>query len=1121
VADEKGALIAEATVSIRNTNTGFFRSTLTYSDGRYLFVNVPIGLYDVTAEASFFASFVRHGIALHSNQNAVVDLQLKPGSSQETITVTENASALNTTTAEIGANFGSIQLTQLPTAPDGSVYKNLLQAPGVARAGYSQSVTNLMVNFSSNGNRLRSNSFTLDGQDINDPNITGAQIPLNNPFAIGEVQVVTNQFLAEYGRNAGSVSNFVSKSGTNQYHGSGFVFYNGAALNSCSNLEQAAGFCDPTASDGFWSSAPPRKEVRYGFTVGGPVAIPWFGTTSDSHIWKSSNTFFFVDYLKWTDSQYQSSASINGAPTAAGRATLQQYFGNLPQVQALLKFVPPGTANVSTVFAGGQAIEIGSLTGSLPATFDATQGSVRIDQVLGVRNLVYGRYRWSGSTGVGEQTTPPGLSTLSKLDTCAATLVWNSSISTRLMNDAQFAWTRLDGRYTAQDAASGAIPSIEIVELGMNGAAHNSARTAFGMATNFPQTRKTDLFQIRDNVSYLRGAHAIKFGVDFRRRNVGSSFVANTRGRLLYATLDNFLQDRAQIAAINLPLQGGELFATYGWNEVFAYAQDEWRVRPTLSLTFGLRYEYPGDMFGTLVALNDRIVQANNNDPAFQFTPQPSPDTNNLMPRIGFSWSPQTSDKGVIGFITGGNKSVIRGGYARGYDASYLAINAMIRNSFPFVAIRGVPPTMPSFATIQSFRGGFAFIPGPAVAMQIPRTTVASDFRMPASDQFSLDYQRELTRNTVIRIGYVGTFGNSLLQTVDGNPRLPCPYGSGLPGTSTCNNTGIDPLTGTAVPMVLAPRVDPSRGVIQLRANSASSSYNALQASFEKRLSGGLTANVYYAWSKFIDTSSDIFGGGGDAAISMDSFNVSADRALSSYDHPHSFSANAVYQLPFGKSQRGFVGQLIGGWQVSTIITLQSGMPFSVLNGSDPAGALDGIDNFAGEAIRPNIYSNLDVSHMSVADLYAVNQRLRNQALATAAANFNALPPGPCVPGILPGAPLNALLFAEPMARITCSASGARSYIIDFNGVEPGQRFGTSGRNILRSDPLQLVDFSVAKNTRLSESFSLQIRADAFNLFNHRNFGIPDTQLSSPNFLDKWATDGGNRRIVLGMKLSF
>jgi hypothetical protein len=322
--------------------------------------------------------------------------------------------------------------------------------------------------------------------------------------------------------------------------------------------------------------------------------------------------------------------------------------------------------------------------------------------------------------------------------------------------------------------------------------------------------------------------------------------------------------------------------------------------------------------------------------------------------------------------------------------------------------------------------------------------------------------------------------------------------------------------------MALAPRVDPSRGTIQLRANTASSSYNALQASFEKRFSGGITANVYYTWSKFIDTASDIFGSWeGDSGISVDSFNLNADRARSGYDYPQRLTANAVYQLPFGQTHKGFVGQLIRGWQVSTIITLQSGAPFSVLNGSDPAGALDGIDALVGEAIRPNVYTNLDVSRMSVAELYAANQQLRNQALATAAADFSALPPGPCVPGTLPGTPLNNLLFARATARITCSPVGIRAYAVDFNGVEPGQRFGNSGRNILRSDGLQLVDFSVAKNTQLTERLALQIRVDTFNLFNHRNFAIPDAQVNSANFLDQWATDGGNRRIVLGMRLNF
>jgi hypothetical protein len=1118
VDDNNGAVVSAATISIRNTGTGLSRSTIASAEGHYNFVDVPAGTYEVTAEAATFATLVRNGIILAGAQNAIVDFSLKPGVTQASITVTENASALNTTTSEIGTHFTPNQITQLPTAPDGSAYSTLLQAPGVTQAD-RQAVTNLPGNFSSNGNRLRSNNFMLDGQDVNDPNITGAQIPLNNPDAISEVQIVTNQFLAEYGRNSGSVSNFVTKSGTNRYHSSGILFYNGGSLNSCSNLDKAAGFCDPTATDGNMWGSPPKKEFRYGFTAGGPIALPWFG---EGGIKKSSDTFFFADFLEWTDRQFGSGSTINGAPTIAGRATLQQYFGQLPQVQALLQFVPPGTGNVSTITAGGHVIEVGSLTGWLPATLDETQGSVRIDHVFGARNLLYGRFRWSVSSELGEQATPPGLGTLANVNTYAATVVWNSTLSTSFLNTVQLAWTRFDGRYVGQDQAAASIPSIEITELGMNGPAHNSSRTAFGMAFNFPQTRKPDIYQVMDHVSYLRGEHSIKFGADYNRRNVSSFFVANTRGRLLYNTLQDFLSDRAQIAAITLPLPGGELDAHYGWNEFQAYVQDEWRIKPTFILTLGLRYEYPGNSFGSLEALNQRILAANGNDPAFGLTAEPSPDTNNFMPRVGFAWTPETKSTGPLGWLTGGNKAVIRGGYSRAYDGSYLVMYASTRNAFPFVAFQPVRGPLPSFATLQSIRGGSATILNPAAAMLLPRNSVAPDFRMPLSNQVALDYQRELSRNVVIRVGYVGTFGRDLFQSVDGNPRLPCDYGSGQAGTNTCNTTSVDPFTGTRVPVVLAPTTNPSRGPLRLWANNGSSSYNAFQASFEKRFSGGFTANVHYTWSKFIDTASDIFGAtSGDAGISIDSFNLNADRARSAYDYPQRLAGNAVYQLPFGHSEKGLAGQLVRGWQISAVVTLQSGAPFSVLNGSDPAGGLAGIDALVGDVIRPNVYTNLNVSKMSVAELYATNQRLRNQALATAAANFNALPPGACVEGFLPGAPLNNLLFAKATARITCSPSGARSYTVDFNGVEPGQRFGNSSRNMLRSDSLQLVDFSLAKNTQLTERFTLQLRADVFNLFNHGNFGAPDAQLTSANFLNKWATDGGNRRIVLGMRVSF
>jgi hypothetical protein len=278
----------------------------------------------------------------------------------------------------------------------------------------------------------------------------------------------------------------------------------------------------------------------------------------------------------------------------------------------------------------------------------------------------------------------------------------------------------------------------------------------------------------------------------------------------------------------------------------------------------------------------------------------------------------------------------------------------------------------------------------------------------------------------------------------------------------------------------------------------------------------GLSGGLHYTKSRFIDTSSDVHD-----PPSVDPFNLRADRGRSSFDRPHRLVGNFVYELPWQRRQHGMAGKLFGGWQINTSFTFESGAPFSVLNGSDPAGTSVGIDAFAGDVIRPNVYTKLDVSHMSVAQLYAINQQLLNQAMTTAQANFKALPVGPCVPGLLPGPPLNNLLFARPTARITCSSTGERGYLVDLNGVETGQRFGNAARNSLRSSPYRDVDFGVTKNSQLTESVRIQFRADMFNAFNQRSFGVPEGRINSPSFLNQWSTDGGNRRIVLGARLLF
>jgi len=348
--------------------------------------------------------------------------------------------------------------------------------------------------------------------------------------------------------------------------------------------------------------------------------------------------------------------------------------------------------------------------------------------------------------------------------------------------------------------------------------------------------------------------------------------------------------------------------------------------------------------------------------------------------------------------------------------------------SFPFVAT----PRMPTTNAFLAIRD--TTVPDLSQANLFTRTVLSADLRSPAMDQISIETQRELTKDLVMKIGYIRTRGTGLLQIVDGNPCLPLP---------TCT------------------RVNPNLGAIGLTTNAASSTYNALQASLTKRLSRNFSAGLHYTWSTFIDDVTDVINAStSDFNRSQNSFDRRADRGRSGYDRPHRLTGNFVYELPFYQHQIGSTGKFLGGWQVNSFFSFQSGAPFTVTLGSDPANS--------GNPIRPNLNTNLDLSSMTISEILA--------------------------------------------------AGGASL----FRGVSAVQRVGDVGRNILRSDGLNLVDFGIIKNTRLSENVRFQLRADMFNSLNSRNFGIPNGAINSgANFLNQWATNGGNRRIVLGARLVF
>ena len=570
VTDQDHAVMVGATVVGRNTETGFVRpAAVTNSSGFYRLMDVPSGPYEITIQAAGFKKHVHPRITVDVGQDATLDAVLEPGPIEESIIVTDNASWLNSSTAEVKTRFDSRRLSELPISTSRSALNVLLSTPGVIQLVTGQASFNQLLSVSVNGGRTRSNNFMLDGQDMNDPTFTGAEVALNNPDAIQEVSIITNQFKAEYGHNAASIINVVGKSGTNNYHGSLFWFHNDQHLNACNNLDKVAtgaptGFCNKDAASDARKRAPLRNENQVGFTFGGPLTLPTFGE-GDGRVWKGTDrTFIFADYQRWSDRSLVSGPTLNGAPTAAGRDVLQSFAGDRPQVQVLLRSVPAGIPNgTSTTFTiPGQpprSVELGDFTGSSLFVFDDQQGSLRLDHRFNERHVFYARYRFdSQDSSGGGPVTPPGLTTVNTSRSTALAIVLNSVLTNRSSNEARLAWLQFSSRGDAEFPLSKTIPSMTITDLGMIQSNAQALSRGLGFPPALPGFREHDTYQISDAFSHFTGAHNMKFGVELRRTDARLLGILNQRGTLTYSTLSNFVNDSATAATKNFLLPGGE-----------------------------------------------------------------------------------------------------------------------------------------------------------------------------------------------------------------------------------------------------------------------------------------------------------------------------------------------------------------------------------------------------------------------------------------------------------------------------------------------------------------------------------------------------------------------------------
>jgi hypothetical protein len=860
VSDQQGGVLPGATVSVTQTETGLARNTVTNEVGTYRIAGLPSGLYEVTLEMSGFQKQTRR-VELLLNQEAEINVTLGIAGAAEVVQVVAETPVIETTRSEMGRTFKAEQIRDMPLANRN--YLNLaFLIPGVASGG-----TGLNQGFggSVNGQRARNVNFIIDGSDNNDASVPGARSPLIQD-AVGEFRLVTSVFSAELGRNSGAVAIAATKSGTNDFHGTVFEFFEDAEkFNARTNLEKRV-----AALNG--KPAKLRRDT-YGFSFGGPVL--------------RNKVFFFGAGQRRPFEGRGASPSI-AVPTQAGRAMLAALPGASPvMVELLNKHIPlPNAGGARTVTAVGTAIPFENYIATVPNSSGDDQVIVRGDVNLSSNDNVFSRYIYRKNQSIGA-SNPPGFAADSVFPTHNFVTTWNRVLSASLLNELHVSYGQTGGLFPggSQNAAG----NNELPNIGITGF------WAIGLPVNIPQDRKEKVFQVTDSVSYLRGNHAFKVGADVRKVKLTSFVPFDFRGTYTFQNWTEFITNRPFLVRQAY----GDPEPNFDYFEQAYFAQDDWKVRPNLTVNLGIRYEFTGASQGFYSNVKD--------------------DTNNWAPRIGFAYD--LSEKG---------RMVLRGGYGMTYDQFFLNI--------PLLAAQGPP--------FQRRIDDFSVLPYPSVPrdrelteaelLGLSLVDIPDNSRFPYSHQWQLSLQRQLGQTWRAEAAYVGSRGLNLIRQRVGNPVICCPVETFRTpaGTNALRRHG-NPLRS---------------GQDTILESSSRSSYHSGQFSLDKRFSNGFSLNTNYTFSKFIDDASESLGTGAPSIQRpQDNFDLNNDKAVSSFHRAHRFIVGGLYQLPWMRTQEGLFGRIVGGWNLGASYVIQSGQPFTVITGVDSNGDGDPVND------RPNV----------------------------------------------------------------------------------------------------------------------------------------------------------------------
>jgi hypothetical protein len=1233
VKDPNGAVVAGAAVKVTNTDTGIVKETTTNDEGFYRVTNLlPGDNYTVEVTAAGFASnTVKTAVRLGVENDASIALVVSGG--ENTIAVTGDEQPLiQTTQSQNSSSYTPRQLTQLPF--NGSIDNLALLTPGVITPGDTDFANG--VGITANGNRGRSNNFQIDGQDNNDNSVTGPSLTITNGEAIGEFQIITNTFSAEFGRNSGAQINTITKSGTNEFHGTIFEYHQNSALNARDNLEKKSqqnfAFLNSQGFTQFGSLANrlegPNtfRDNRFGGSIGGPI--------------KKNKAFFFVtyqgDYTRGeTIGDALGSASIT--PTLADAQRLAALFPNAQTAQ-LVATTPGGgpvtVAGQGTVLIAPPTVDLngdgvaddfqfgpngifgqpqtpgflapivvvadpsapggrriiygGEVVRIVPANSTSHQIIGRVDYTLTSKDQLVGRYIFDDSKfpiATGNFLGGSLVDVPSRNNNLGIT--YTRTISSSFVNEARFNFSRLNVRFGDPSQLTGLGPSISFGPGQRD--LFNNLTQSFGIGNTFPQSRKVDVFQYQDTVSSTIGNHSMRFGADIRQQKVGNFFLPNFLGAYNYrpggalpantffnygtngtngsprgtaTAFENFILGRPSV--INFALGNPEIKTNQ--NDFFFFFQDDWRVRPTLTLNLGVRYEISTQPLNPII--DD--INAREADPSRAIFNQAFPlstrtatrlpiDKNNVAPRVGFAWSPNFK---FLGDRFTNGRTVLRGNFGIAYDPGFFNIILNTVTAAPYAAVGTISQTPGAAGSVS-----FPFLPTTVAQLNTtpgtnggdPRlfnqTRVSPDFHNPYAISYGFGIQQEVFKNSVFEARYVGNRNIGQFQSINANPniRFLNVAGQVLFGDPGRFTGGVLPPTcvgaGCQVPTVgnnfqNRPgtngngRVDPLSGPTRSRINGATSSYNGLQTRFDTRFFNSLTLNANYTFSKTLDNASEIFatfGGGQSIAFSQNPFNYTdQEKGLSAFHQKHNFTTNFLWDLPWYKEQRGTIGHLLGGFQLNGIIRAGSGRAYTP---SEITGDYDATFDsaFSGGAgpLRPFVGNpNAPAGTIAFGYTAACLVLFGDNPCATAVPGnfviYNTLSPGS------DGTVVTNAAAAAQGAQLIFNDFGlfARGNVASLAGLEAFQYFktpyGDLGRNTFSGEPFALVNMSLFKTTNITERTKLEFRVEGFNLFNHRNLGVPDVfsedasnGFAVSSFLNPGFNNGGNRQVRFGVRFIF